>query len=82
MVIGVTFIAHLLFAFHLIPPLHSSPSFFNLPMLICSRNTQYASPIAKKIGATGGDVGGYFSLVSVCISYPILRTQEIKWLGR
>ncbi|KAL9119205.1 MAG: hypothetical protein Q9187_004241 [Circinaria calcarea] len=44
--------------------------------------TWYVAPVAKKIGAVGGDVGDYLALVSVCIFYPILRTLEIRVLGR
>jgi hypothetical protein len=39
-------------------------------------------PAAKAIGAYGGDLGNYLTLVAVCISYPILRHYEIKIIGR
>ncbi|KAH7019709.1 putative NCS family nucleoside transporter [Ilyonectria destructans] len=44
--------------------------------------TWYVAPIAKKIGDFGGDVGDYLVLVSVLVSYPVLRTIEIKLVGR
>lgn len=43
---------------------------------------QYIAPAAKKIGLYGGDVGDELTIVSVLISYPILRTLEIKYTGR
>lgn len=43
---------------------------------------QYIAPIAKKIGKSGGDLGDELTLVSVLISYPILRTLELRWVGR
>lgn len=30
----------------------------------------------------GGDVGDELTLISVLISYPLLRTLEIKYIGR
>ncbi|OAA35563.1 Permease, cytosine/purines, uracil, thiamine, allantoin [Metarhizium rileyi] len=44
--------------------------------------TWYIAPIAKKIGKFGGDVGDELTLMSVVISYPILRSLELKWIGR
>ncbi|GAO18700.1 hypothetical protein UVI_02053060 [Ustilaginoidea virens] len=44
--------------------------------------TWYIAPIAKKIGKSGGDLGDELTLVSVLISYPILRTLELRWVGR
>ncbi|MCJ1376862.1 hypothetical protein MMC20_008107 [Loxospora ochrophaea] len=44
--------------------------------------TWYIAPAAKKIGAHGGDVGDELTFVSVLIAYPILRTIEIKLVGR
>lgn len=43
---------------------------------------QYTGPIAKQIGTYGGDVGDYLSLISVCVSYPALRTLELQFVGR
>ncbi|KID84157.1 Permease, cytosine/purine, uracil, thiamine, allantoin [Metarhizium guizhouense ARSEF 977] len=44
--------------------------------------TWYIAPIAKKIGRYGGDVGDELTLISVTIAYPVLRTLELKWVGR
>ncbi|OBT93536.1 hypothetical protein VE01_08294 [Pseudogymnoascus verrucosus] len=44
--------------------------------------TWYIAPVAKKIGLYGGDVGDELTLISVLISYPLLRTVEIKYIGR
>ncbi|KFY15557.1 hypothetical protein V492_01898 [Pseudogymnoascus sp. VKM F-4246] len=44
--------------------------------------TWYIAPVAKKIGMYGGDVGDELILASVLITYPILRTLEIKYIGR
>ncbi|OAQ59236.1 nucleoside transporter [Pochonia chlamydosporia 170] len=44
--------------------------------------TWYVAPIAKMIGKFGGDVGDELTLISVMIAYPILRTVELKWVGR
>ncbi|PYH91684.1 hypothetical protein BO71DRAFT_486044 [Aspergillus ellipticus CBS 707.79] len=44
--------------------------------------TWYIAPVAKKIGAYGGDVGDYLVVVSVLVFYPLLRTVEIRLTGR
>ncbi|PWY96098.1 nucleoside transporter [Aspergillus sclerotioniger CBS 115572] len=44
--------------------------------------TWYIAPAAKRIGAYGGDVGDYLVLASVLVFYPLLRTMEIRILGR
>ncbi|KAE8375250.1 permease for cytosine/purines, uracil, thiamine, allantoin-domain-containing protein [Aspergillus bertholletiae] len=44
--------------------------------------TWYISPVAKQIGANGGDVGDYLVLASVGVFYLVLRTLEIRFLGR
>ncbi|KFY32740.1 hypothetical protein V495_08778 [Pseudogymnoascus sp. VKM F-4514 (FW-929)] len=44
--------------------------------------TWYIAPVAKKIGLYGGDVGDELTLISVLLTYPILRTLEIKYIGR
>ncbi|PWY84742.1 nucleoside transporter [Aspergillus heteromorphus CBS 117.55] len=44
--------------------------------------TWYIAPVAKQIGAYGGDVGDYLVLVSVLVFYPGLRTVEIRMTGR
>ncbi|RMZ88995.1 hypothetical protein DV736_g3788, partial [Chaetothyriales sp. CBS 134916] len=44
--------------------------------------TWYIAPIAKPIGKDGGDVGDELTLVSVLVSYLILRQFEIKYTGR
>jgi purine-cytosine permease-like protein len=43
---------------------------------------QYRSPVAKHIGSSGGDVGDYLVFASVLILYPLLRTLEIRIVGR
>ncbi|KAJ9634985.1 hypothetical protein H2204_005940 [Knufia peltigerae] len=43
--------------------------------------TWFIGPAAKAIGQ-GGDLGNYFTLVGVCLSYPFLRHWEIKLSGR
>ena len=43
---------------------------------------QYIAPIARRIGTYGGDVGDELTFISVLISYPILRTLEIRMTGR
>ncbi|PYI10925.1 hypothetical protein BO78DRAFT_304288 [Aspergillus sclerotiicarbonarius CBS 121057] len=44
--------------------------------------TWYVAPAAKRIGAYGGDVGDYLVLTSVLVFYPLLRTAEIRIVGR
>ncbi|KAE8149066.1 permease for cytosine/purines, uracil, thiamine, allantoin-domain-containing protein [Aspergillus avenaceus] len=44
--------------------------------------TWYTAPIAKRIGSSGGDVGDYLVLGSVVVVYPILRTLEVRIVGR
>ncbi|KAF2168970.1 hypothetical protein M409DRAFT_36272 [Zasmidium cellare ATCC 36951] len=44
--------------------------------------TWYVGPVARLIGSGGGDVGKYFTLVAVLISYPILGTIEIDKFSR
>ncbi|KKY17441.1 putative ncs family nucleoside [Phaeomoniella chlamydospora] len=44
--------------------------------------TWYVGPVAKKIGAYGGDVGDYFSFVVSLVMYPVFRWLEIKFTGR
>ncbi|EXJ86017.1 hypothetical protein A1O1_06386 [Capronia coronata CBS 617.96] len=42
----------------------------------------YAGPVAKLIGVAGGDVGDEFVVVTTAIFYPILRSLELKFIGR
>ena len=44
--------------------------------------TQYAGPLAKKIGAYGGDVGDYVVIIVAIVLYPVSRALEIKFVGR
>lgn len=44
--------------------------------------TYYVGVIAKMIGDDGGDIGNELALVFTVISYPILRTLELKYIGR
>ncbi|KAE8349441.1 permease for cytosine/purines, uracil, thiamine, allantoin-domain-containing protein [Aspergillus coremiiformis] len=46
------------------------------------KQTWYSSPVAKKIGASGGDVGDYLVFASVLVFYPVLRKLEIRFVGR
>ena len=43
---------------------------------------QYVAPIARQIGVHGGDLGDELTLVSVLLSYPLLRALELKYVGR
>ncbi|KAH8801470.1 nucleoside transporter [Xylogone sp. PMI_703] len=43
--------------------------------------TWFVGPVAKLIG-NGGDVGDYFTLIAVLVSYPFLRRLELKYIGR
>lgn len=40
------------------------------------------SPVARRIGKSGGDVGDYLVFASVGVFYPVLRTLEIRLVGR
>ncbi|KAB8236441.1 purine-cytosine permease family protein [Aspergillus alliaceus] len=44
--------------------------------------TWYLSPVAKRIGKNGGDVGNYLVFASVMVFYPIFRTVEIRIFKR
>jgi hypothetical protein len=44
--------------------------------------TFYSEVIAKKIGDDRGYIGNKLALVLTVISYPILRTLELKYIGR
>ncbi|RAQ45676.1 nucleoside transporter [Aspergillus flavus] len=44
--------------------------------------TWYVSPVARRIGKSGGDVGDYLVFASVGVFYPVLRTLEIRLVGR
>ena len=42
----------------------------------------YVGPIAKKIGAFGGDLGFELAAAFAAVSYPPLRWLEIRLTGR
>ncbi|OAQ81352.1 nucleoside transporter [Purpureocillium lilacinum] len=44
--------------------------------------TWYVGPVAKPIGVHGGDVGDELTVISVLLSYPLLRWFEIRHVGR
>ncbi|KAJ9496957.1 hypothetical protein H2202_007429 [Exophiala xenobiotica] len=44
--------------------------------------TWYVGPIARTFGGMGGDVGTFLSFGFTCVSYPILRTIEMRVTGK
>jgi purine-cytosine permease-like protein len=46
------------------------------------QETWWTGPIARKIGAYGGDVGNELSLVFTLVTYIPVRYLELKYVGR
>lgn len=44
--------------------------------------TWFVGPLAKLIGAYGGDVANEFTFVITAVTYPVARYFEIKYIGR